>query len=138
LGLHAANRGLTPVGDDHGVWKPLAAALLSALALAAAAGGEALPGGWTHAEINYTDASRTAHTLILDRGRVVAVSTSSLTLREADGTSAPIVLTPSTAVVVNGRPAQLTDIRRGMTAVTQRIDGGAAVSVRAHGRVRLR
>jgi hypothetical protein len=120
------------------MWKPLAAALLAGLALSAGAAAESLPAGWTHAEINFTDASRTAHTLILDRGRVAAVSTSSLTLREADGTSASIVLSPSTVVTINGRPGQVATIRRGMTVVTQRIDGGAAVSVRAHGRVRLR
>lgn len=120
------------------MWKPFAAALLSALALAAAAAAEPLPAGWTHAEINYTDASRTAHTLILDRGRVVAASTASLTLRELDGTSVQVALSPSTVVIVNGQPGQLTDLRRGMTAATDRIDGGPAVRVRAHGRLRLR
>lgn len=112
------------------MWKPLAAALLGALALTASSAGESLPPGWTHAEINYTDASRTPHTLTVDRGRVTAASTSSVTLRELDGSSVQVALSPSTQVVVNGRPAQLTDIRRGATAVTRRIDGGAATFVR--------
>ena len=120
------------------MWKPLAAVLLGALALSAAASAEPLPPGWTHAEINYTDASRTPHTLVLDRGRVTAVSTSSLTLRELDGSSVQIDLSPSTQVMVNGRPGQITDIRRGSNAMTRRIDGGPATFVRATVRVRLR
>jgi len=120
------------------VWKPLAAALLGALALSAVASAEPLPPGWTHAEINFTDASRTPHTLILDRGRVTMVSTSSLTLRELDGSFVQIALSPSTQVTITGRPGQLTDIRRGSVAMTQRIDGGPAVLVRVTRLGRLR
>jgi hypothetical protein len=120
------------------VWKPLVAALLGALALSAAVSAEPLPPGWTHAEINYTDASRTPHTLVLDRGRVTLVSTSSLTLRELDGSSVQIDLSPSTQVMVLGRPAQLTDIHRGSMAMTSRIDGGPAVLVRVTRLGRLR
>jgi hypothetical protein len=120
------------------VWKPLAAAILAALALTATASAEPLPAGWTHAEINYTDASRTPHTLVLDRGRVTAISGSSLTLRELDGSSVQIALSPSTQVVVVGRPGQITDIRRGSAAVTRRIDGGPAMLVRVTRLGRLR
>ena len=120
------------------MWKPLAAAVLAAFVLSAAASADPLPAGWTHAEINYTDASRTPHTLVLDRGRVTLISSASLTLRELDGSSVQIALSPSTQVVVVGRPAQITDIRRGSGAMTQRIDGGPAVLVRVTRLGRLR
>ena len=96
---------------------------------ASGAGGGVLPPGWTHAEINYS-VNHVPHTLILDRGRVTAVSATSLTLREQDGSTVQIGLSVSTQVTVNGRPGQLSDIRRFAIAVTQRIDGGSATVVR--------
>ena len=90
-----------------------------------------------HAEINFV-INRVPHTLVLDRGRVTAVSPSSMTLREQDGSSVQIALAPETQVLVDGRPGQLADIRRGVTAVAQRIDGGAAQLVRVHVPPRLR
>jgi hypothetical protein len=113
------------------VWKPLLAASIASLALAAAGSAENLPAGWTHAEINYS-VNRVPHTLVLDRGRVTAVSPSSLSIREADGSSVQVALAPDTQIVVDGRPGQLSDIRRGVAAVTQRVDGGAARLVRVH------
>ena len=95
-----------------------------------------LPVGWTHAEINFT-INRAPHTLILDRGRVTAATTSSLTLREQDGSSVQVALAADTQVTVDGSPGQLSDIRRGVFAVTQRIDGGAARQVRVHVPARL-
>jgi hypothetical protein len=113
----------------------------AAAALALAAGGTAattsslagglMPAGWTHAEINFS-INRVPHTLVLDRGRVTAASSTSLTLLEQDGSSVDVALASTTQVNVDGRPGQLSDIRRGVTAVTQRIDGGAARSVKVH------
>ena len=111
------------------MWKQLLAVSVASLALAAAAAAADLPAGWTHAEINYA-INRVPHTLVLDRGRVTAVSPSSLTIREADGSSVQVALAPDTQIVVNGQPGELSGIRRGATAVTQRIDGGAARLVR--------
>jgi hypothetical protein len=84
-----------------------------------------------HAEINYV-VNHVPHTLVLDRGRVTAVSSSSMTLREQDGSSVQIALAADTQVIVDGQPGQLSDIRRGVIAVTQRVDGGAARQVRVH------
>ena len=116
------------------MWKALLTAAVASLALAAggsAAGGPALPTGWMHAEINFV-VNRVPHTLVLDRGRVTAVVPSSMTLREQDGSSVQIALAADTQVTVDGQPGQLSDIRRGVNAVAQRIDGGAARQVRVH------
>jgi hypothetical protein len=115
------------------VWKSILGAAGSALALASSAvgAGPALPTGWTHAEINFS-VNHVPHTLVLDRGRITGVSTSSLTLREQDGSSVQIPLGADTQVIVDGQPGQLTDLRRGAWAATQRIDGGSARQVREH------
>ncbi len=122
-----------PCDDDLAVWKvALAAALASvALAVTGSAAGEALPAGWMHAEINFV-VNRVPHTLVLDRGKVTASSPSSMTLREQDGSRVQIALAAETQVLVDGRPGQLSDIRRGVTAVAQRVDGSAARLVRVH------
>ena len=103
-----------------------------ALAPAATAGGNfpGLPGNWSHAEINVT-IKRIPHTLILDRGRIVQASSTQLTLREADGSLVVVPLAESTIVVLYNRPATVLDLRKRMNAQTMRIDGGAAVRVRA-------
>jgi hypothetical protein len=121
------------------MWKAAVTAAVASLALAATAfaAGPALPAGWMHAEINFV-VNRVPHTLVLDRGRVTAVSPASMTLREQDGSSVQIALAADTQVIVDGQPGQLSDIRRGVTAVTQRIDGGAAQQVRVHVPPRLR
>ncbi len=120
--------------------KAIAATAACSVALAAgsasgAGGGGVMPAGWTHAEINYA-VGRVPHTLILDRGRVAAVSPSSLTLREQDGSIVQIGLSSSTQVTINGQPGQLSQIRRFANAMTQRIDGGPATQVRVTFRVR--
>ena len=119
----------------------IAATAACSLALAAGSasgsGGGVMPAGWTHAEINYS-AGGVSHTLILDRGRVTAVSATSLTLREQDATVVQIGLSSSTQVTVDGRPGQSSDIRRFAFALTQRIDGGPATQVRVQIPPRLR
>jgi hypothetical protein len=117
------------------MWKGALVAAAGALALAPAGSGAtaagALPAGWTHAAINFY-VNRTAHTLVLDRGRVTTASATSLTLLEQDGTSVQVALDSSTQVLVDGRPGGLSDIRPGVIAVTRTIDGGSARLVRVH------
>ncbi len=87
-----------------------------------------LPPGWSHAEINVI-VKRVPHTLIYDRGRVQAVTPSSLTVREGDGSSVTIEISPSSRIRIAGRPASLAQVRRREIATILRIDGGAAVKV---------
>jgi hypothetical protein len=117
------------------------AALIAALSLLACAGAAAgaggappqiprIPGTWSHAEINVT-IKKVPHTLIVDRGKIAEITTTQLTLREGAGVTQVIVLTDQTIVTLNGAPATISDLRRRMTATTLRVDGGAAVRVRA-------
>jgi hypothetical protein len=88
-----------------------------------------VPGKWTHVEINLK-IRKTPHTLILDRGVVIQASASQVTIREL-GNPVAVPLSPQTLVVIDGLAATTSDLRRKMTVVTMRIDGGAAVRVRA-------
>ena len=60
------------------------------------------------------------HAIRFDRGRVTAVSSSTVTLLERDGTFVTIPISPSAAVRVNGRPAALANVRRGSIALAVR------------------
>ncbi|HWJ32916.1 MAG TPA: hypothetical protein VNR59_11295 [Gaiellaceae bacterium] len=90
-----------------------------------------LSGNWTHVEMNVT-IKRAAHTLILDRGRIVQISPSQLTVHERDGTTVVIPLSAQTIVTQGNadHSATFTTIRKGRNAMVMRIDGGAAVRVR--------
>jgi hypothetical protein len=89
-----------------------------------------LAGRWSHAEINVT-IKKQQHTLVLDHGRITAISPSQLTLREFDGTSHTIGLTTGTLVTLAGRPTAVGLLWRGLYAQTMIVDDGAAVRVRA-------
>jgi hypothetical protein len=89
-----------------------------------------LPGTWSHAEINVS-IKRVPHTLILDRGKIVQVNSSQVTVRRRDNSTVIVPLSTSTIVVVDNVPAEVFDLRKRMTVQTMRIDGGAAVRVRA-------
>ena len=109
--------------------------LLACAGTAAGAGGgppqiPRIPGTWSHAEINVT-IRKVPHTLTLDRGRVVQVTTSQITLREATGVNAVIPVSAQAIIMIDGRLASITDLRRRMFATTMEIDGSAAVRVRA-------
>jgi hypothetical protein len=117
------------------------AVLFAALSLLACAGSAAgagggppqiprLPGTWSHAEINVT-IKKVQHTLILDRGKIVEVTMTQLTLKERDGTTAVIPVNGQTLVNADGRPSAISSLRRRMTVTTLRVDDGAAVRVRA-------
>jgi hypothetical protein len=125
--------------DDHSRVTPrtLAAAAAVAAALAGSASAAAglfgpvsgLPAGWSHAQINVV-IRRQPHTLTYDRGRVVSVTSTQLTLRERDGSMAQITLAPSTKVTIAGRRATVAQIRPNESAVTVSVDGGPASAVR--------
>jgi hypothetical protein len=117
------------------------ATFVAALALVAASGAAAGPGGappqipqipatWSHAEIN-VKIKKVPHTLIVDQGKITEITTTQATLRERDGSIRVIPLSDQTIVTVDGRRAAISDLRRRMTATTLRVDGGAAVRVRA-------
>jgi hypothetical protein len=119
------------------------ATVVAALVLAAAAAAAriprvpALPPGWSHADINVV-IGRSAHTLTYDRGRVLGVSGSSLSLREADGTTQTIAVAADARITIAGQPAALAQVRRGEVATTVAIDGGSALSVKVQIPPRLR
>ena len=71
------------------------------------------------------------HTLIVDRGKITEITTTQLTLRERDGSTAVIPLSAQTIVMIDNARATIYNLRRRMTATTLRVDGGAAVRVRA-------
>lgn len=112
-----------------------ALSLLACAGTAAGAGGgppqiPRIPGTWSHAEINVT-IKKVPHTLIVDRGKIVEITTTTLTLREGAGHLETIPLNVQTIVNLDGAPATISNLRRRMTATTLRVDGGAAVRVRA-------
>ena len=109
--------------------------LLAAAGPAAGAGGAPpqiprIPGAWFHVELNVTF-RRAPHTLILDRGKIAQVTTTQIAVHERDGHNELVPVNQQTIVMLDGAPASVTDLRRRMTVVTMRIDGGAAVRVRA-------
>jgi hypothetical protein len=109
--------------------------LLACAGPAAGAGGgppqiPRIPGTWSHAEINVT-IKKVPHTLIVDRGKIAEITTTQLVLREGAGVNEVIPLSAQTLITLDGQPATISDLRRRMTATTLRVDGGAAVRVRA-------
>ncbi len=106
----------------------LAAAGLLFPALAHAGSATALPPGWTHVSVNVI-VHRVAHTLVYDRGRVIGVGGSSVTLRERDGTVWVIQVAPGAQITIDGQPAALAQVRRFETATTLAVDGAAASRV---------
>jgi hypothetical protein len=110
----------------------VAASVVLGAALVAGAGAipavPRLPPGWSHAEINVI-VKGTSHTLIYDSGRVTAVSATSLTLKERDGTVWVINVSPATQITIDGQAAPITEVRPLETAVTLIVDGGDATNV---------
>jgi hypothetical protein len=89
-----------------------------------------VPGSWSHVDMNVTLRHK-PHTLSLDRGRILQVTTTQITLREGAGVNAVVPINAQTLVTVDGARATIGDLRRRMSATTMRIDDGAAVRVRA-------
>ena len=115
----------------------VATALVFGLALALAGAALAgdptalLPGTWSHAQINVIGPHGRPHTQIFDRGRVQAVTSSSLTLKESDGSLVTIQVAPGAVVVIDGRPGSFSQIQAGFWARTLGIDGLPAKRVTA-------
>ena len=71
----------------------------------------------------------------VDRGVVQSVSAGQIVLRTLDGGSLSFQVTPRTQVLVNGRPAAITDIAPGFVAEVATNDRGRAMLVRAYGTI---
>jgi hypothetical protein len=116
------------------------AGLVLALATSGISAAAAVPpfpkisGNWSHIDINRKIGGKW-HTLTLDRGRIAQVTPTQLNLREADGTVAQIPLTPAALVRINAFNESIYQLKRGMNAMTMRIDGGPAVRIKVGGRL---
>ena len=86
-------------------------------------------GVWSHDERNVL-IKGTWHTMILDHGRIVKSNASQLVLREPDGTMATIPVSGKTRVAPLRFAQTPPAFRRGLWAITMRIDDGAAVRLR--------
>jgi hypothetical protein len=64
------------------------------------------------------------HDYRMDQGRVRGVGPNSISLHERDGTNVNVPIAVAAQVKINGKPATLAAVRRGMFAVTIR-DGSA-------------
>ena len=115
----------------------LAALLTLNAALWLAQGGLALPGSLAQyffgphlvrAEVILKDGG-VLHDFRLDRGRVRAVTSSSLTLFERDGTLQTIPVATNATVRLDGAPSSLSALSRGMRALTIRDGDAPAQSV---------
>src|SRR5205823_10200193 len=103
--LRLPNRRVTRSGNSPSMRRlAVALATLSLLACAGPAAGAGwppqiprIPGKWSHVELNVT-IKRVPHTLIVDRGKIVQITTTSVTLREPDGETPTIALTDQTIV----------------------------------------
>jgi len=132
------NRAVIGRGDSRSVRRLVVTLatlpLLACAGSAAGAGGPPqiprIPGKWSHVELNVV-IKKVPHTLIVDRGKVVDITTTSVTIREGPGVTPTIPLTDQTIVTLDGRHASIFNLRRKMTVTTLRVDGGAAVRVRA-------
>jgi hypothetical protein len=73
---------------------------------------------------------------VTTQGRVLAVGSSSLTLREQDGTVVTIPVALTAIVRVNGQPGLLSQIQRGFSATTVTVGDLPARAVRSNGKLR--
>ena len=71
------------------------------------------------------------HDFRIDQGRVRGVRPNGIELIERDGTVEVVPIAPDARVQVNGLPAPLRAIRRGMLAVVVREGDGPATMIRA-------
>jgi len=73
--------------------------------------------------------------LQIDRGIVQSVSTTQIVVRELDGSSVALTVDGTTRVLLNGLPAQLTDIRPGFVAAVSHNGSRPARLIKTWGRV---
>ena len=143
FGLRSPHGPVTAVGHHHDVnmgrrtlrGTGAIASLASVLALAGPALASdptaSLPATWSHAQINVIGPHGRPHTEIFDRGRVQSVTSSSLTLKESDGSVVTIQVAPNAVVTVDGQQGSFSQIQAGFWARTLGIDGFAAKRVTA-------
>ena len=87
-------------------------------------------GKLVRAEVILKDAG-VLHDYRVDQGVIRAKTQDSLMLRERDDTTTTIAVAPGADIRLNGGPASLAALRRGMLAVTVRDGDAAATTVRA-------
>ena len=63
----------------------------------------------------------------------MSVDPTALVLLESDGSIVTVPISPTTLIMLNGRPAIAAELHKRLIVETMRIDGGAAVRVRAFG-----
>ena len=80
------------------------------------------------AEVVVKDAG-VVHDFRVDRGRIRAISGTTLTLAERDGTVVPVPVSPSAQVTINGSPSSFSALRKRMLATTIRDNGAPAYRV---------
>ncbi len=68
------------------------------------------------------------HDIRVDRGRIVSVTASALTLREKDGTVVTLALSPTVQVTVDGKPRPLRALRPRMLVQWALRDGDGPVT----------
>jgi hypothetical protein len=78
------------------------------------------------AEVAFKTPDNVLHDYLLDRGRIRQVGAYSVTLREADGTTAPFNVSAAARVKLNGKTASFAQLRKGMRATVMR-DGDKPV-----------
>ncbi|MDX6511971.1 MAG: hypothetical protein QOE36_1475 [Gaiellaceae bacterium] len=82
------------------------------------------------AEIVWKDGGAT-HDTRIDRGKVRAVTSTSVTLLEKDGTLVTVPVSPAATVRMNSRVVPLTKLHRGLTVTVIRSDDAPASTVQA-------
>jgi hypothetical protein len=111
------------------------AVTVAALALAGAAGAASplasLPSGWSHAAVNVVGPKGQGHTVVYDRGKVTAVGSLTLTLKESDGSIVTIPIAADATVKLDGATATLAQVQPGDNAITVCIDSSPAIRLQA-------
>jgi len=73
----------------------------------------------------------TTYLVHIDHGKLQSVASTAISIQEADGKTVSVPISSDTRVLVNFRPASLSDLKPGMIVFTLRIGDGAARGVRA-------
>jgi hypothetical protein len=88
--------------------------------------------GVANADLSLVEGGSTHH-LRLDRGRVASISSDSLTIAEADGSTVTIPVGQDTKFLVGGRGGSLSDLHEGDSVFSVRADSGPARSLFSFG-----
>src|SRR5439155_8820766 len=74
----------------------------------------------------------TNHHVRIDRGSVQSVTSSQVVLKELDGSTVTVALSGDTRVVVDGKPASISDVKDGYVGIAIRDGDAAARVLRVH------